>query len=140
MRGALPEAEVPAAEVLSQFRAVSRYMRSVKDTHVAACAHALLAHQHYPGTQVVSLVTKNIRDFGVKGLAAIGIVVQRPDVFLLNLFQLQPEQVGDAFRAFRQSLRSDPPVPRLLQGLAKDGQTGVAARMLDAWQNGDVIL
>ena len=35
-----------------------------------ACAHAILIGDYYPDTQVVSLVTKNIRDFGVR-LAAV---------------------------------------------------------------------
>ena len=33
-------------------------MRSAKDTHVAACARAMLAGDHYPAAQIVSLVTK----------------------------------------------------------------------------------
>ena len=82
MRAALPQAEVPTADVQSQFEAVAWAMRSAKDTHVAACAHVLHARHYYRDTPVVSLVTKNIRDFGVRKLATLGIEVQRPDAFL----------------------------------------------------------
>lgn len=140
MRRSLPAAEVPTADVLAQFQAVAFGMRSVKDTHVAACAHAVLQQQYYPGAQVVSLVTKNIKDFGVKRLATVGIDIQRPDPFLLNLFQQRTDDVATAFQAFRQSLRSNPTVPRLLDKLASDGQVLLAAAMLAAWQRGNVVL
>lgn len=61
-------------------------MRSVMDTHVAACAAAILADGYYPGTHAVSLVTKNTRTFGIRKLAALGIDVLRPDPFLLDQF------------------------------------------------------
>lgn len=115
-------------------------MRSVKDTHVAASAHAVLAQHYYPDVQVVSLVTKNVKDFGIKKLAAIGIAVQRPDPFLLALFQRQPDEMSTAFRAFRQSLRSEPTAQQLLDKLAGDGQIQVAAAMLSAGQQGSVVL
>ena len=92
------------------------------------------------GVQVVSLVTKNVKDFGVKKLAAVGIAIQRPDPFFLALFQQQADEVSAAFLAFRQSLRSNPTVPRLLDKLAGDGQMQVAAAMLAAWQEGHVVL
>ena len=85
MRNALPQAEVPTADVQSQFKAVAGAMRSVKDIHVAACANVLRVQRYYPNTPLVSLITKNIRDFGVKKLATLGIEVQHPDAFLLNL-------------------------------------------------------
>ncbi len=140
MRQALPAAEVATVDVQEQFKAVTFGMHSAKDIHVAACAHAVLAQHYYPGVQVVSLVTKNIKDFGVKKLATVGIAVQRPDPFLLALFQQQPDEMGSAFRVFRQSLRSNPAVPRLLDMLAGDGHVQVAAAMLAAWQQGGVIL
>jgi PIN domain len=40
MRAALPHAELPVALVHTQFEAVAPAMRSAKDMHVAACAHA----------------------------------------------------------------------------------------------------
>ena len=133
-------AEVPTASVQAQFQAVAFAMRSAKDTHVAACAHAVLAQHYYPGVQVVSLVTKNVKDFGVKKLATLGIDIQRPDAFLLALFRQQPDEVSAAFLTFRQSLRSNPTVPRLLDKLASDGQMQVAAAMLAAWQQGSTVL
>ena len=62
MRAALPQAEIPTRQVQAQFANVAPAMRSSKDTHVAACAGAILAGDFYPETQVVSLVTRNIRD------------------------------------------------------------------------------
>jgi PIN domain len=56
MRVALPHAELPVAPA----------MRSTKDMHVAACAHAIVAGDFYPQAEVVSIVTHNIRDFGVR--------------------------------------------------------------------------
>jgi len=140
MRRSLPAAEVPTASVQAQFQAVAFAMRSAKDTHVAACAHAVLVQQYYPGVQAVSLVTKNVKDFVVKKLATLGIAIQRPDPFFLALFQQQADEVSAAFLAFRQSLRSNPAVPRLLDKLAGDGQVQVAAAMLAAWQQGHVVL
>ena len=140
MRAALPQAEVPTQRVQAQFASVAPAMRSAKDTHVAACASAILAGDFYPGTQVVSLVTKNIRDFGVRKLATLGIDVQRPDAFLLNQFQRDPEAVASAFAALRTTLRSAPEPQQLLERLAADGQALTAAALHEAWQQGTVRL
>lgn len=130
MRAALPQAEVPTADVQSQFEAVAWAMRSAKDTHVAACAHVLHAQHYYRDTPVVSLVTKNIRDFGVRKLATLGIEVQRPDAFLLDLFGLDESGFAAAFSTLRGTLRSNPTPEQLLERLAADGQTETAAAML----------
>jgi hypothetical protein len=140
MRAALPQAEIPTQQVQAQFASVSPSMRSAKDTHVAACAAAILAGDFYPGTQVVSLVTKNIRDFGIRKLAALGIDVQRPDAFLLAKFQEDPAAIASAFAALRATLRSAPEPERLLERLAADGQSLTAAALHDAWQQGTVRL
>ncbi len=140
MRAALPQAEVPTRRVQAQFASVAPAMRSTKDTHVAACASAILSGDFYPGTQVISLVTKNIRDFGVRKLATLGIDVQRPDTFLLNQFQRDPEAVTSAFAALRTTLRSAPEPDQLLERLAADGQALTAAALHDAWQQGAVRL
>lgn len=139
MRQSLPAAEIPIAEVQAQFQTVAFGMRSAKDTHVAACAFALLAKHYYPSVKVVSLVTKNIRDFGIHKLATVGIAIQRPDPFLLTLFQQQPAQVGAAFRTLRMSLRSKPDVHLLLDKLAGDGQLQVATAMREALKRGSAI-
>jgi hypothetical protein len=115
-------------------------MRSAKDVHVAACAAAILAGDFYPSTQVVSLVTKNIRDFGVRKLASQGIEVQRPDAFLLDRVQQDPSAVASAFATLRATLRSAPEPERLLERLAADGQALTAAALHDAWQRGAVRL
>jgi len=115
-------------------------MRSTKDVHVAACAAVILAGDFYPGAQVVSLVTKNIRDFGIRKLASQGIEVQRPDAFLLDQLRQYPAAVAAAFAALRATLRSAPEPDRLLERLAADGQTLTAAALHDAWRQGAVRL
>jgi PIN domain len=140
MRAALPQAEIPTQQVQAQFASVAPEMRSAKDVHVAACAAVILAGDFYPGTQVVSLVTKNIRDFGIRKLASQGIDVQRPDVFLLQQFQQDPAAVASAFAALPATLRSAPEPDRLLERLAADGQSLTAAALHDAWQQGTVRL
>jgi hypothetical protein len=64
MRSALPQAEITTQQVQAQFANVALAVRSTKDTHVAACARAILTGDYYPDTQVVSLVTRNIRNRG----------------------------------------------------------------------------
>lgn len=134
MRAALPQAEVPTEDVQSQFEAVAWAMRSAKDIHVAACAHVLRAQHYYRDTTVVSLVTKNIKDFGVRRLATLGIDVQRPDAFLLALIAKDPPGVAAAFAALRATLRSKPTPDQLIGRLAADGQTDTAAALRVAWQ------
>jgi hypothetical protein len=140
LRRSLPQAEVPTADVQGQFAAVTPSVRSAKDVHVAACAQVLLAHGYYPAERVVSLVTKNIKDFSVQKLAALGIAVQRPDPFLLSLFEQDPKGVASAFAGLRQSLSSRPTPENLLERLAADGQGKVATAMLAAWQAGTAVL
>ncbi len=140
MRAALPHAEVPVTTVQKQFQAVSAGMRSAKDMHVAACAHALIAGRYYPQSKVVSLVTNNTRDFGVRRLAAVGIEVTRPDAFLLDLFQREPDGVAAAFAALRATLRSEPSAERLLDRLCADGQARTAAAMRTASRQGRATL
>lgn len=140
MRAALPQAEIPTQHVQAQFANVAPAMRSAKDTHVAACAAAILAGDFYPGTQVVKLVTKNIRDFGVRKRANLGIEVQRPDAFLMDQFQKNPAAVASAFAELRSTLRSAPTPDRLLERLAADGQALTAAALHDAWRQGALRL
>jgi PIN domain len=140
MRTSLPSAEISTVEVQAQFAAVAGAMRSVKDTHVAACAHAILANGYYPHTTVVHLVTHNIRDFGVQKLAAIGIEVRRPDTFLSTLAGLNLDGVGAAFMALRGTLRSNPSPESLLDRLASDGQELTAGTLLKSWRNGLIAL
>ena len=109
-------------------------------THVAACANVRHAQHYYRDTPVVSLVTKNIRDFGVRKLATLGIEVQRPDAFLLDLFGLDESGFAAPFAALRGTLRSNPTPEQLLERLAADGQTETAAAMLASWQAGTAAL
>lgn len=140
MRAALPQAEIPTLRVQAQFSSVAPAMRSTKDTHVAACARAILAGDFYPEVQVVSLITKNIRDFGIRKLAALGIKVQQPDAFLLERARQDLAAIAAAFAALRSTLRSAPAPDRLLQRLAADGQKQTAAILHDAWHQGAVHL
>ena len=138
MQAALPQAEIPTTKVQAQFAAVAPAMRSAKDIHVAACAQAVLAGSYYPNGTVVNLVTKNVRDFGVRKLAALGIEVMRPDAFLLNLFERDPASMAAAFASLRGTLRSAPAPEQLLAKLAADGQVQTTAAMLNAWRQGVV--
>ena len=140
MRAALPQAEVPTADVQAEYQAVAWAMRSAKDTHVAACAHVLQARHYYQNTAVVSLVTKNIRDFGVKKLATLGIDVQRPDGFLRKLITENETGVASAFAALRATLRSAPTAERLLDRLAADSQIETAVALLALRQVGTAAL
>jgi hypothetical protein len=115
-------------------------MRSTKDVHVAACALAILADDYYSDTRTVTLVTKNLRDFGVRKLAGLGIDVLRPDPFLLSLFEREAQALASAFAALRATLRSAPSAERLLERLAADGQVLTAAAMHEAWRQAAVSL
>jgi hypothetical protein len=139
MRMSLPNAEVPVHEVQRQFSAVAPAVRSAKDTHVAACAYVLVADRHYP-ERVVSLVTNNVRDYGIQKLMSLGIDVQRPDAFLFDLFEQQPQGMAQAFRALRTGLRSAPTPRQLLEKLVLDGQVKTAAAMSAAAEADDVEL
>ena len=138
MRAALPHAEVPTMQVHSQFKAVGEAVRSAKDTHVAACAQVVLTRRYYPDSTSVSLVTHNIKDFSVRRLAALGIKVQRPDAFFLDLFAKNAPVVVASFAALRGTLRSNPTPNQLLRSLAADGQTKTAAAMLAWWEHGNL--
>jgi hypothetical protein len=129
MRAALPHAELTAALAQKHFEAVAPAMRSTKDMHIGACAHAIVAGGYYPHAKIVSLVTHNIRDFGIRKLAAMGIEVTRPDAFLLDLFRRDAVGVAAAFAALRATLRSAPAPDRLLERLSADGQVSTAAAM-----------
>jgi hypothetical protein len=85
-------------------------------------------------------VTNNIRDFGVRRLAALGIEVVRPEVFLLDLFQRDGDGVAAAFAALRATLRPGPSAEQLLDRLSADGQAKTAVAMLAASRPGKAKL
>lgn len=140
MRRSLPNADVPVQAVQAQFAAVAEGVRSAKDTHVAATAQVLLAQGYYPAVQVVSLVTKNMKDFKVGHLAGQGIAVQRADAFLSGLVATQPDVIAAAFRGLRLSLPSAPEPAALLDRLAADGQVNTANALRVAEAAGAVQL
>lgn len=129
LRAALPHAEVPVSAVHEHFEAVAAAVRSAKDMHVAACAHAVIAAEFYPNVQAVSLVTNNVRDFGVRRLGELGIAVTRPDAFLFALCRRDLRGVATAFASLRATLRSAPSAERLLDRLSADGQVKTAAAL-----------
>lgn len=132
LRAALPQAEVPVSMVHKNFKAVAAAVRSAKDIHVAACAHAVLTGDFYPNLRAVTLVTNNIRDFGIRKLSDLGITVTRPDAFLFALCRRDVRGVAAAFAALRASLRSAPTAGELLARLSADGQVKTAAELLEA--------
>lgn len=140
MRASLPHAEVAVAAVDAQRDAVAHAVRSRKDVHVAACARAIVSGQHYPQAKAVNLVTKNIRDFGIRKLTELGIDVSRPDDLLSALFDWDANGVAAAFAALRVTLRSAPTPQALLDRLAADGQVLTATAMRVAMQRKSVLL
>lgn len=129
MNNSVPSASIPVKDVQANFQPVSAALKSAKDTHVAAAAYALLALNYYPAAQAVSLVTRNLPDYNVPALQALGVLVQHPDPFLFAMTQQQPAVVAGAFRAMRLDLKSQPPVQGMLARLAKDGQKQTAAAL-----------
>jgi hypothetical protein len=129
MDRSLPNAMVGVATVQAQYAVVSNAVRSTKDTHVAACAYALLAIGAYPGRKAINVVSQNTKDFKVRQLEQLGIRVQKPDLFLSTMFDENPAGVAGAFSAFRASLKSNPAPERLLDKLTEDGQLNFAAAM-----------
>ena len=136
----MPQAEIAVGAVNAQTEAVAHAVRSKKDVHVAACAHAIVSGKHYPHAQTVQLVTKNIRDFRVRKLAELGIEVSRPDDFLLTLFERDATSIAAAFAALRATLRSAPTAEALLKRLAADGQGQTATALQVALQRKAVLL
>ena len=140
MNRSVPHAAIDVALVQAQFKTVAPAVRSVKDTHVAACAAALLALDAYPHSLVVNLVTHNTKDYGVRKLAELSVLVRRPDAFLLALWEEEKKGLAAAFRELRRSLVSQPSPDALLARLAADGQVRLAAAMRAAQRAGDTVL
>ena len=136
----LPNAMVDVSTVQAQYEVVSNAVRSAKDTHVAACAYALLAIKAYPGRKAINLVSKNTKDFKIHQLEQLGVLVQRPDRFLSDMFDKNPAGIAAAFAALRGSLKSSPTPERLLDKVTEDGQRNFAAAMLAANQGGTIAL
>jgi len=129
MCNALPQAMIPAEDVQAQFQAVAPAVRSAKDTHVAACAHYLIATNAYPDTSPIALVTRNTKDFKKTALAGLGIALMKPDDFLDGLTATQPQEVAAAFRRFRLDLTSQPEPEALLERLERDGLVKTVQRL-----------
>lgn len=140
LRAALPNAEVPTTTVHRHFEPVAAAVRSAKDIHVAACAHAVLAGDFYSNLRAVSLVTNNVRDFAVRRLGELGIAATRPDAFLVELCRRDVQGVAAAFSALRASLRSAPTASQLLDRLSAERQAMTAALLLDASKRGALTL
>ena len=140
MCDALPTALIASAAVQAQFKTVTHAVNSAKDTHVAACAHHLIAAKAYAAAEAVVLATGNTRDFKRGALAEIGIELRKPDVFLKGLFQSDPQGFALAFHHFRTDLASKPGPEVLLEKLRKDGQEGTARTLRVAYEAGTAAL
>lgn len=136
MGDALPTALVASTAVQAQFKAVAHAVNSAKDTHVAACAHYLIAAKSYPAAEAVVLATGNTRDFKKGALAELGIELHKPDAFLNDLFQSDPKGFALAFHHFRMDLASKPGPKVLLEKLRKEGRERTALALLLAFDVG----
>ena len=102
-----------------------------KDRHVAA---AVAARKH-SGTDIVTIITWNLKDFDRKELAAAGVFAENPDAFLCRLLADSPENAVVAFMRMRDNLRNPPKTTRecadtlAAQGLKKFA--GLIAAMLE---------
>lgn len=135
-----PIATREATDVQAQFQTGSPAARSAKDTHVAACAHCLIATNAYPDTSPIALVTRNTKDFKKTALAGLGIALMKPDDFLDGLTATQPQDVAAAFRRFRLDLTSQPEHEALLERLDRDGLVKTVQRLQALHQAGTVQL
>lgn len=107
-------------------------LRSAKDVHVAACARYLLHSKAYPRERYVALVTRNVRDFKVRSLQAMGIEVRRPDHFLSALCVASAPAFITAFHHFRLDLKSRPDPQAMLDALRRDGLEQTASVLSSA--------
>jgi predicted nucleic acid-binding protein len=93
---AIMEREFPEAEVTGYDHLIAAMKNHEKDRHVAAAAVKASA-------QVIT--TSNIKDFGE---LPEGIEAQSPDVFLCNLFDLDPESFVELLREQAADLINPP--------------------------------
>jgi len=133
---ALPTAMLDTRDVQRMFASVQPALRSAKDVHVAACAQYLLHSKAYPKERHVALVTRNVRDFKVRALQAMGIEVQRPDDFLSALLSASGAVFVAAFRRFRMDLTSRPDPQAMLEALRRDGLDQTVERLIAAMASG----
>lgn len=93
------------------------------DRHVLAAAIA---------AGVETIVTSNLRDFPQDILAAFRIEAVHPDAFIVRLFNLDPDEIRDAAREHRASLKNPPKtVAEYLASLEAVGLVQTAARLRD---------
>ena len=123
MSAAFPEALVVHYEKL--IAALS--LPDPDDTHVLAAAIR---------TNADLIVTFNLKDFPHDIVAEFDIEVQHPDVFLTNLFELNPEKSVIAFQEQVKRLRNPPkPAPEVLEILARQGLHSFVAKLKNALYN-----
>jgi predicted nucleic acid-binding protein len=110
------EREFPEAQVTGYEHLVAAMRNHEKDRHVAAAAVKA-------GAQVIT--TANLRDFAE---LPEGIEAQSPDVFLCNLFDLDPEGFVELLREQAEDLVNPPMTfDELLERLARVAPDLVAA-------------
>lgn len=71
-----------------------------------AAAAAALAARKRAGTNMVTIVTWNVRDFNREELSATGLRAENPDTFLCRLLADTPADVVGAFLCMRDNLRN----------------------------------
>jgi hypothetical protein len=120
-----------------------------KADSAAAARHEALMRAALPHAEVstdavqaqfeaVAWAMRSTKDIHVAACA--GIEVLRPDAFLQELFSRNEHGVAAAFAALRGTLRSNPTPERLIERLAADGQTEVAASILASWRAGAIAI
>jgi predicted nucleic acid-binding protein len=78
------------------------------------------------------IVTANLRDFPAGVLRKFGIEPQHPDEFILQLFDLAPDQVVGAALAHRESLKNPPKtIGEYLNALEAQGLTETVSALRD---------
>ena len=80
-----------------------------KDRHVAAAA---VAARQRSGTDIVTIITWNLKDFDRKELAQAGVIAENPDAFLCRLLVNSPANTLAAFIRMRDNLRNPPKTAR----------------------------
>ena len=74
-----------------------------KDRHVAAAA---VAARKRSGSDIVTIITWNLKDFDRNELAKVGLAAETPDSFLCRLLAASPAEVSAAFLRMRENLRN----------------------------------
>ncbi len=123
LRAAFPEAEVRPG----QGTEARMYLPDANDVHVLAAASDA-------GADV--LVTLNLKDFPTRDVAEEGIRLRSPDVFLLDLWQTDPDRVAAEVEAVRATAERLSGEAMPLRPLLKRARLPRLAKALSAERDG----